>query len=77
MTNFIFKNVNFISHRIPIYLTCLKHNKVVTIWPEVFLRGHGYDFWVKEASLVRLSKQILYEIHNFVRKLNGKCNPKN
>ena len=74
---FDFKNANYINQRIPISLTCLKHNKVVTKEPQVFLRGHGCDLCAKEASLAVLSKQTLVEIHNFVAKLNGKCNSKN
>ena len=74
---FDFKNANYVNQRIPIPLTCLKHNKVITKEPQVFLRGHGCDLCAKEASLAVLSKQTLDEIHNFVAKLNGKCNSKN
>ena len=74
--HFDFKNANYINQRIPISLTCLKHNKVITKEPQVFLRGHGCDLCAKEASLSSLRKQTLDEIHNFVGKLNGKCNSK-
>ncbi len=73
---FDFKNANYINQRIPISLTCLKHNKVITKEPQVFLRGHGCDLCTKEASLASLSKQTLDEINNFVGKINGKCNSK-
>jgi len=73
---FDFKNANYVNQRIPISLTCLKHNKVITKEPQVFLTGSGCDLCAKEASLTVLSKQTLKEIRNFVVKLNGRCNSK-
>lgn len=70
---FDFGNANYVNQRIPISLKCLKHNKVITKEPQVFLRGHGCDLCAKEESSENLSKQTLYEINSFVAKLNGKC----
>ncbi len=73
---FDFKNANYVNQKSPISLTCLIHNKIITKEPQVFLRGHGCDLCAKELSLTVLSEQTLNEIHNFVAKLNGKCNSK-
>jgi hypothetical protein len=70
---FDFENAKYINQRIPISLKCLKHNKVITREPQVFLRGHGCELCAKEESSANLSKQKLNEINSFVAKLNGKC----
>ena len=70
---FDFENVNYVNQRTPISLKCLKHNKVITKEPQVFLRGHGCDLCSKEESSANLSRQTLNEINHFVAKLNGKC----
>ena len=70
---FDFENVNYINQRTPVSLKCLKHNKVITKEPQVFLRGHGCDLCAKEEFSAILSSQTLNEINSFVSKLNGKC----
>ena len=70
---FDFENVIYINQRTPVSLKCLKHNKVITKEPQVFLRGHGCDLCAKEDSTANLSVRTLNEINNFVSKLNGKC----
>lgn len=70
---FDFDNANYVNQRTPISLKCLKHNKVITKEPQVFLRGHGCDLCAKEESSANLSRQTLNEINHFVGKLNGKC----
>ncbi len=69
---FDFKNAIYINQRIPISLTCLKHNKIITKEPQVFLRGHGCDLCAKEKSSANFSWQTMNEINEFVSKLNGK-----
>lgn len=68
---FDFENANYINQRTPISLKCLKHNKVITKEPQVFLRGHGCDLCAKEESSANLSMQTQVEIRYFVSKLNG------
>ena len=70
---FDFENVNYVNQRTLVSLKCLKHNKVITKEPQVFLRGHGCDLCAKEESSANLSERTLYEINSFVSKLNGKC----
>ena len=70
---FDFENSKYVNQRIPISLKCLKHNKVITKEPQVFLRGHGCDLRAKEESSANLTKQTLNEINSFVAKLKGKC----
>ncbi len=70
---FDFKNANYVNQRTPISLKCVKHSKVITKEPQVFLRGHGCDLCAKEESSVNLSRQTLNEINRFVDRLNGKC----
>jgi hypothetical protein len=70
---FDFENAKYVNQRIPISLTCIKHNKLITKEPQVFLRGHGCELCAKEESSVNLSKRTLNEINSFVAKLNGKC----
>jgi hypothetical protein len=70
---FDFENVNYVNQRTPVSLKCIKHNKVITKDPQVFLRGHGCDLCAKEESSTNLSKRTLHEINKFVSKLNGKC----
>jgi hypothetical protein len=74
---FDFENANYINQRTPISLKCLKHNKVITKEPQVFLRGNGCDLCVKEESSANLSERTFKEIKSFVSKLNGKCLSKN
>lgn len=73
---FDFENVNYVNQRTPISLKCLKHNKVITREPQVFLRGHGCDMCAKEENSANSSERTLIEINNFVSKLNGKCHSK-
>ncbi len=70
---FDFENVNYVNQRTPVSLKCLKHNKVITKEPQVFLRGNGCDLCSKEESARNLSERTLNEINIFVSKLNGKC----
>lgn len=68
-----FGNATYINQRTPISLKCLKHNKVFTKEPQVFLRGHGCDLCAKEEFSTNLSKLTLIEIKKFVTKIDGKC----
>ena len=70
---FDFNNVKYVNQRTPISLKCVKHSKVITKEPQVFLRGHGCDLCAKEVTSDNLSRQTLNEINRFVAKLNGKC----
>lgn len=70
---FDFDNAIYVNQRTPISLKCVKHNKVITKEPQVFLKGHGCDLCAKEESSENLSRQTLNEINRFVDKLNGKC----
>ncbi len=70
---FDFENAKYVNQRTPISLKCVKHKKVITKEPQVFLRGHGCDLCAKEKSSAHLSEEALYEIKKFVSKLNGKC----
>ena len=70
---FDFENAKYVNQRIPISLKCLKHNKVITKEPQVFLRGHGCDLCAKEDASENLSNKTLLEIKNFASKLEGKC----
>ncbi len=71
--NFSFENAVYINQRTPISITCLKHNKLITKEPQVFLRGHGCDICSKELLNQKNSSTTLKEINAFVKKLNGKC----
>ncbi len=70
---FDFENVNYVNQRTPVSLKCLKHNKLITKEPQVFLRGIGCDLCTKEESSANLSERTLNEINRFVSTLNGKC----
>ena len=63
---FDFENANYVNQRIPISLKCIKHNKVITKEPQLFLRGHGCDLCANEESSAYLSKRTLDEINNFI-----------
>lgn len=54
-------------------MKCIKHNKIITKEPQVFLRGSGCDLCDKEKHSANFSKETLTEIKKFVSKLNGKC----
>ena len=71
--NFSFDNALYINQRTPISLTCIKHNKLITKEPQVFLGGHGCDICSKELLNQKNSSTTLKEINAFVKKLNGKC----
>ncbi len=73
---FDFENAIYINQRTPISLKCVKHNRVITKEPQVFLRGHGCDLCTREEFSTRLIKKTLTEIHCFVLQLNGKCHSK-
>jgi thiol-disulfide isomerase/thioredoxin len=70
---FDFENAIYVNQRSPISLKCLRHNKIITKEPQVFLRGSGCNLCAKEKNSVNLSRETLDEIKNFVSKLNGKC----
>ena len=70
---FDYETAKYINQRTPISLKCLKHNKIITKEPQVFLRGSGCDLCDKEKYSAHLSKETLTEIKKFVSKLNGKC----
>lgn len=70
---FDFNNAKYVNQRTPISLKCVKHGKVITKEPQVFLRGHGCDLCAREESSANLSRQTLNQINRFVVKLNGKC----
>ena len=70
---FSFENARYINQRIPISLTCIKHNNVIIKEPQIFLRGHGCDLCFREEALTELSSKTLFEITLFASKLNGIC----
>jgi hypothetical protein len=58
---FDFDAVNYVNQRTPVSLKCVKHNKLITREPQVFLRGHGCDLCGKEEISANLIKKTLNE----------------